>query len=130
MRKINCIFVIVMVLILAGTGIEIFATKDRSFSENENRYLEERPQISLSNIENTDFQKSLENFISDQIPEREKLITLRSVTKELTGIKDIEGAYIGKDGYYLEKITNEDVSEEQLKNNIRYINTFFDLKTY
>lgn len=48
MRKINCIFVIVMVLILAGTGIEIFATKDRSFSENENRYLEERPQISLS----------------------------------------------------------------------------------
>ena len=134
MRKINCIFVIVMVLILAGTGIEIFATKDRSFSENENRYLEERPQISLSNIENTDFQKSLENFISDQIPEREKLITLRSVTKELTGIKDIEGAYIGKDGYYLEKITNEDVSEEQLKNNIRYINTFFnknkELKSY
>lgn len=134
MRKINCIFVIVMVLILAGTGIEIFATKDRSFSENENRYLEERPQISLSNIENTDFQKSLENFISDQIPEREKLITLRSVVKELTGIKDIEGAYIGKDGYYLEKITNEDVSEEQLKNNIRYINTFFnknkELKSY
>lgn len=134
MRKINCIFVIVMVLILAGTGIEIFATKDRSFSENENRYLEERPQISLSNIENTDFQKSLENFISDQIPEREKLITLRSVAKELTGIKDIEGAYIGKDGYYLEKITNEDVSEEQLKNNIRYINTFFnknkELKSY
>ena len=128
MRKINCIFVIVMVLILAGTGIEIFATKDRSFSENENRYLEERPQISLSNIENTDFQKSLENFISDQIPEREKLITLRSVAKELTGIKDIEGAYIGKDGYYLEKITNEDVSEEQLKNNIRYINTFFNKK--
>lgn len=134
MRIINCIFVIVMVLILAGTGIEIFATKDRSFSENENRYLEERPQISLSNIENTDFQKSLENFISDQIPEREKLITLRSVAKELTGIKDIEGAYIGKDGYYLEKITNEDVSEEQLKNNIRYINTFFnknkELKSY
>lgn len=134
MRKINCIFVIVMVLILAGTGIEIFATKDRSFSENENRYLEERPQISLSNIENTDFQKSLENFISDQIPEREKLITLRSVAKELMGIKDIEGAYIGKDGYYLEKITNEDVSEEQLKNNIRYINTFFnknkELKSY
>lgn len=134
MRKINCIFVIVMVLILAGTGIEIFATKDRSFSENENRYLEERPQISLSNIENTDFQKSLENFISDQIPEREKLITLRSVAKELTGIKDIEGDYIGKEGYYLEKITNEDVSEEQLKNNIRYINTFFnknkELKSY
>lgn len=134
MRKINCIFVIVMVLILAGTGIEIFVTKDRSFSENENRYLAERPQISLSNIENTDFQKSLENFISDQIPEREKLITLRSVIKELTGIKDIEGAYIGKDGYYLEKITNEDVSEEQLKNNIRYINTFFnknkELKSY
>lgn len=134
MRKINCIFVIVMVLILAGTGIEIFVTKDRSFSENENRYLEERPQISLSNIENTDFQKSLENFISDQIPEREKLITLRSVAKELTGIKDIEGAYIGKDGYYLEKITNEDVSEEQLKNNIRYVNTFFnknkELKSY
>ncbi len=134
MRKINCIFVIVMVLILAGTGIEIFVTKDRSFSENENRYLAERPQISLSNIENTDFQKSLENFISDQIPEREKLITLRSVLKELTGIKDIEGAYIGKDGYYLEKITNEDVSEEQLKNNIRYINTFFnknkELKSY
>lgn len=134
MRKINCIFVIVMVLILAGTGIEIFVTKDRSFSENENRYLAERPQISLSNIENTDFQKTLENFISDQIPEREKLITLRSVIKELTGIKDIEGAYIGKDGYYLEKITNEDVSEEQLKNNIRYINTFFnknkELKSY
>ena len=134
MRKINCIFVIVMVLILAGTGIEIFVTKDRSFSENENRYLAERPKISLSNIENNDFQKSLENFISDQIPEREKLITLRSVTKELTGIKDIEGAYIGKDGYYFEKITNEDVSEEQLKNNIRYINTFLnknkELKSY
>lgn len=134
MRKINCIFVIVMVLILAGTGIEVFVTKDRSFSENENRYLAERPKISLSNIENNDFQKSLENFISDQIPEREKLITLRSVTKELTGIKDIEGAYIGKDGYYFEKITNEDVSEEQLKNNIRYINTFLnknkELKSY
>ena len=56
------------------------------------------------------------------------MITLRSVAKELTGIKDIEGAYIGKDGYYLEKITNEDVSEEQLKNNIRYINTFFNKK--
>lgn len=134
MRKINCIFVIVMAFILAGTGIEIFFTRDKKFSENENRYLTERPKLSLSEIENTDFQKSLENFISDQIPLRESLITIRSELKELIGIKDIEGAYIGKDGYYLEKITNEDVREEQLKNNIRYINSFLnankELKSY
>ena len=57
------ILLCVTILVFSLVGL---ITKDREFSENENRYLAHFPEISLDNIINGDFQEGLEKYINDQ----------------------------------------------------------------
>ncbi len=50
-----------------------FATgADREFSENENRYLEQRPELSAEAVVSGEYMKAAEKYISDQFPARDR----------------------------------------------------------
>ena len=52
-----------------------FATgADRGFSENENRYLEQRPELSAEAVVSGEYMKAAEKYISDQFPARDRRI--------------------------------------------------------
>ena len=63
-----------LVLISAGS----FLVPDRDFSANENRYLAEKPVLSLNNILDCEFQDGLEEYLNDQIWGRDAWITIMS----------------------------------------------------
>ena len=114
--------IVFLVLISVGS----FVAKDREFSENENRYLTQFPEISIDSILNCDFQDALEKYINDQILGRDEWITIKTAIQKFVGNTDIGGAYVGKDGYDFEKITQDDVDRKLVDRNIAQIQEFFE----
>ncbi|MGN1155973.1 MAG: DHHW family protein [Agathobacter sp.] len=114
--------IVFLVLISVGS----FVAKDREFSENENRYLTQFPEISIDSILNCDFQDGLEKYINDQIWGRDEWITIKTAIQKFVGNTDIGGAYVGKDGYDFEKITQDDVDQKLVDRNIAQIQEFFE----
>ena len=117
MKKIRVIVVMVFLSFIAFVSVGSLLTKDREFSPNENRYLEEKPKISVDNIMNGSFQEDLENYLRDQVIGRDAWITVKTGVEKACGNTDIGGAYVGKDGYDFEKITPEDVDDTLFRRN-------------
>ena len=115
-----------LMVFLVLISIGSFVAKDREFSENENRYLAQFPEISLDAIIDCDFQDGLEKYINDQILGRDAWITIKTAIQKFVGDTEIGGAYVGKDGYDFEKITQDDVDEKLVEKNIAQIQKFFE----
>ncbi len=121
-------------LIMAAAFLAVIGTvsiagplvKDREFSENENRYLAEKPKFSADNLLSGKYQEGLENYLNDQIVFRDQWITGKTAIQKLCGDTDIGGAYVGSEGYDFEKILPEDVDEELLQRNTEYVAEFLD----
>lgn len=114
--------VLFLVLISAGSLL----APDRAFSGNENRYLAKMPELSLDSILNGDFQNGLEAYLNDQILGRDQWITIKTAIQKAVGDTDIGGAYVGKDGYDFEKITQDDVNQKLVERNIAQVQKFFE----
>lgn len=111
---------------LGIVSVGSFLASDREFSANENRYLAEFPKISLENILECDFQDGLEEYLNDQIWGRDQWITIKTAIQKAVGDTDIGGAYVGKDGYDFEKITEDDVDYALVEKNIAQVKEFFE----
>ena len=59
--------------------------KPVEFSDTENRYLEQRPKISLDNLKDGSFMKDYETFITDQFPERSFFMGVKTLMERLRG---------------------------------------------
>ena len=100
-----------------------FLPEDRTFSDNENRVLQQRPEITAENVSSGRFQNEIEKYLSDQFFCRDGITSGVSVINKTLGRRDIGSAYIGKDGYYLDMNTDESFDFDGLKKNIGCVNT-------
>lgn len=126
MKKCRIAIAILFAAFLAVISGGSLLEKDRELSPNENRYLEQAPKFSWEDVMSGKFQEKLEKYLRDQMVGRDAWITAKTAVQKATGKRDIGGAYVGKDGYDFEKITPEDVDEEQVKRNIVAVRDFFD----
>ena len=102
MKK-TSIIISIIVLFFMVTFV-IFPKKD--FSENENRYLSEMPEISFDGLIDGSYMKDIQNYLSDQFPFRDKFIGLKTIYEKNILLKElINNVYISKDGYCIEKFT-------------------------
>lgn len=124
MKKINIIFITIVMSFLTAIGCQIIFSKDITFSADENRYLAKKPEVSIDRILSKDFQNNMDNFMSDQIPFRNQFMVSATVLKKMVGIRNINDAYIGRQGYYFEKITDDDIDEKRFEKNLKFINDF------
>ena len=113
-------------ILLALSVGSFFLTPDRAFSENENRYLQLTPKLSWDNILSGKFMKDTENYTSDQIIFRDFWTASRSVLQRAEGKEDISGAYLGADGRYFTKFTDDSFNWTGLSRNAGYIRSLFD----
>ena len=113
-------------ILLALSVGSFFLTPDRAFSENENRYLQLTPKLSWDNILSGKFMKDTENYTSDQIIFRDFWTAIRSVLQRAEGKEDISGAYLGADGRYFTKVTDDSFDWAGLNKNAGYIRSLFD----
>lgn len=124
MKKFHIALIVLFLAVITLPSVLVFAGNDRTFSDNENRMLQTAPKLSLDSIVSGDFQEKLTDYISDQFPARDTWTQLGTKIKKLAGFKDIGGAYLGQDGYYIEKITPEDVDENNLRRNLMLVSEF------
>ena len=89
--------------------------KDKEYSENENRYLTTKPDISMEDVSSGKFMDTFETYLNDQFPLRDKWIAFKTDIQRLFGKTDINGTYLGSDGYLFEKWTENDFNLENLQ---------------
>lgn len=94
---------------------------DRSFSDNENRILTQRPPIRGADLLSCDFQDNLELWLADQFPGRDTLMAADTVLKKAIGYRDIGGAWLGRDGCALEMHRPEDFDTAKFQRNLGYL---------
>ena len=112
-------------ILLALSVGSFFLTPDRAFSENENRYLQLTPRLTWDRIMSGDFMKDVEDYTSDQIVFRDFWTAARSVLQRAEGKEDISGTYLGADGRYFAKVTDDSFDWVRLEKNAGYIRDFF-----
>lgn len=111
--------------LLALSVGSFFLTPDRAFSENENRYLQLTPRLTWDRIMSGDFMEDVEDYTSDQIVFRDFWTAARSVLQRAEGKEDISGTYLGADGRYFAKVTDDSFDWVRLEKNAGYIRDFF-----
>jgi len=100
-------FFILVIAILAGFAVATFAMPAKTFSANENRNLAQFPETNMDTVLAGDFQAGLSDYMSDQVPGRDFWIRVNTAIKKLQGQKEINGVYLGADGYYFQKFTDD-----------------------
>ena len=97
-------------------------TRDKPFSEKENRVLEQKPEITAAGIESGRFMDQYESYKSDQFAGRNLWVTMKTNVDLLLGKRESNGVFKGKDGYLLEDIASP--NQEQLEANLKAMNEF------
>lgn len=92
---------------------------DRSFSQNENRVLEELPKFSFFSLKSGDFTKKFEDYCKDQFILKDELVGAKSRLDYMLGKREYNGVYIGRDKNYYEKYIYD---EKKVTKFIKYVN--------
>ena len=115
----------IAVILLGLSAGSFFLTPDRAFSENENRYLQLTPKLSWDTVMSGDFMEDMEEYTSDQIVFRDLWTATRSLLQRAEGKEDISGTYLGAEGRYFAKVTEDSFNRAGLEKNAGYIREFF-----
>lgn len=121
MQKKYFLFVLAVLAVLAMAGTITVSGGVKEFSENENRYLTQFPQISLSGILSGDVQSDITDAFNDQFIKRDFWTATSTKVEKALGYKDIGGVYLGQEHYYFEKIMNQDISQTNYFQNLRFL---------
>ncbi|MEG0626362.1 DHHW family protein [Anaerorhabdus sp.] len=103
-------------------GILNVIQPDKRFSENENRYLAKLPSFSVSALFKDNYTGDLETYITDQFIFRDEWISIKSLSRKLTGSIENNGVYFGKENQLLQMFSTTDL--ETVRRSIEQINTF------
>lgn len=109
-------------LLLAVPLLLLLLLPARSFSENENRYLETAPDLEAEAFLEGSLQTDLEAWLADQFPGRDGWMAAVTVLEKAGGLREIGGAWLGKDGYYLEVHKAEAFDWTKYRRNLGYLN--------
>jgi len=120
MKK-NLILIILSALLVITLTIGTIIKKDVAFSENENRVLEQKPELSIENVLSGEYEEDSETYLSDQIFGREFWYQIMSKVSKLIGITDVNGAYFGKDGRLIQKVTTQTFKIDRFENNLKQV---------
>ncbi len=124
MKKKSILFIIIFVIFFGTFTIISIVKPQKSFSENENRLLQQRPPLIWSDVISGEFGISYENYLADQFIGRDLWIRLKTLIEQSRGMKEINGVYFGKDNYLIEKKEEVLYNGEQAQKNIAYLKEF------
>ena len=122
----NKIITIVFIVLLGVLSIMNIFTPKRSFSEGENRFLAKKPKLTVESILNNTFSKEYEEYITDQFTLRDMWVSIKNKAEIYLGKKDNGRVYFGKEGYLIEKHSEEGINKELINKNIDYIERFIE----
>ena len=125
MTKKYCIFL--SALFCAFLGVFLVAnavSPDRTFSQMENRNLEQLPVPSVKTLLNGQFMKDFETYTTDQFVGRDGWIALKSTTERVLGKKENNNVYFAAGDTLISRFDEPD--GEKVTNNLNYVNNFVE----
>ena len=90
------LFLIALAL-LASLALAQTLLPDKTFSQMENRVLAERPALTLASMSMSRWADGFETYCADQLPLRDRFVSLYTAWEALTGHRVIEGVILGGD---------------------------------
>lgn len=113
-EKVNAVFTICIIcgIIMIFTVADLIEG-DRIYSEAENRVLASKPELSMERVLSGKYSEEYEEYVTDQFVGRDKWVGIKTGLDVLLQKKDINGVYLGKDGYLIEQHRPEDFPIEQ-----------------
>lgn len=121
-RRCEKLVILVFLLFLGGFFMAAWLLPDSSFSQEENRVLQQLPAFSWQQVYEGSWTGKWEKYVADQFPGRNYWISGKSLLQKAFGQKDINGVYLGKNDYLLPK--SEQIDLEKLVLNLQAIRTF------
>lgn len=97
-------------------------SKDKKYSESENRMLAQKPEFSMANLASGKYMKDMEDYVTDQFFIRDKWINLKVLEDLALGKRESNGVYIGKKEHLMEIPTAP--NQKALDNNLDAISNF------
>lgn len=105
-------------LALGGLFFASVLHKPSTFSEEENRFLAERPEFTVKKLLDGSFMMDYETYIVDQFPERSFFTGIKTLVERGRGRQDDNEVYFGKDGYLFGKYDRALFESEMAKRNV------------
>lgn len=125
-KKYSKSVIVLFLLLVFGFTALTFVWPERTFSENENRVLASAPEFSMENLWNGKFMSDYESYITDQFFLRDEWIQLKTMTEMALNKQDINGVYLGKDGYLIERHEDSEIDFEMLAKSKDYLVQFVE----
>lgn len=127
MKKVSAVITLLLLggLIL-GLSVADFFTKDRMYSEYENRMLAKKPQFSLQALFSGSFAEDYEAYITDQFTGRDNWIFIKTMTDVALGKKEVNGVYLAKDGTLIQKHAPEDIDVAEVEKKLVLLKELFN----
>lgn len=126
MKKCKIVFIALLLLLMFVPGIVLFVKKDKTFSDLENRTLSVRPTPTVTDVLSGKTESELTDFVTDQFIFRDFLMKVQTEYKKLLGAKDVGGVYFAKNGFLLDKISDNDISFDAYEKNLLKVKEFFE----
>jgi len=118
--------VIFSFLLLFG-GIFLFSPKEE-FSEQENRYLQEFPELTWDDLVKGTYTEDLKNYVTDHFPFRHNFMNLKTTLQKLSGQTYIEGVYYGTGDTLLERYKKPENTDRLIEKLNRFVKDLKDVK--
>ena len=122
-RKYSIFITVLFCLFIFGFGIAFLILPDRSFSEQENRYLTQFKAPTVESVfgKNGQFMTNFEKYVNDQFPLRDGWIGLKAWSERLAGKQENNDIYFAKDQTLISRV--EDPDMDQLAADMSYLDT-------
>lgn len=121
MKKRSWILIITSVLFLAFLCVGTLVTPEVGFSENENRYLQAAPKLTIDHVLNGRFETQAEDYLNDQIIGRSLWVRTMAMTEAALGVGDINGVYLAADGRVVKRVTEADFDWDRYRKNLKQV---------
>ena len=124
MKKERIVVISLFVCFILFVFFSFFIREPLSYSEIEKRKLQQKPELSVSDIFSGDYMVDFEKYIDDQVIGRNIFIKISSYFQYMLGKSELNDVIMGKDGYLFSKLEMTDEEENQLAKNIDFLNRF------
>lgn len=115
----SAIMFIAFLVLFVGMNL---ITKDRAFSETENRVLQQKPKFTVDRLLEGRFTSKFEDYVVDQFIGRDFFTNVKINVDKLLGKKESNGVFLSKDGYLIENFTEP--NKESVNENLQAIKNF------
>lgn len=116
------ILALVFIISIFGIFFMNMFSKDKNFSEEENRMLAKKPKFSIDRLVEGRYTEKYEKYVEDQFTLRNSWIGIKSTVDRFLGKKEENGVFLGKDDYLIEDFKKPE--EKNLQETIKAMNNF------